>query len=161
MKKRILSLILALSMVLSVFPLGAFAAGSTQDLVIGSDGYPVGSEGGSKDCNGGGNGNDWEYYSKSRILCLNGGTFDLSTTEPVKCEIHSFAIITGGTFNGAVYNLTETISGGIFNGTVTNDPTGKISGGTFQSTGSVENKGTITGNGTFNGTVTNNNTMSP
>lgn len=160
MKKRILSLILALSMVLSVLPLGAFAEGSTQDLVIGSDGYPVGSEGGSKDCNGGGNGNDWEYYSKSRILCLNGGTFDLSTTEPVKCEIHSFAIITGGTFNGAVYNLTETISGGIFNGTVTNDPTGKISGGTFQSTGSVENKGTITGNGTFNGTVTNNNTIS-
>ena len=160
MKKRILSLILALSMVLSVFPLGAFAEGSTQDLTIGSDGYPVGSEGGSKDCNGGGNGNDWEYYSKSRILCLNGGTFDLSTTEPVKCEIHSFAIITGGTFNGAVYNLTETISGGIFNGTVTNDPTGKISGGTFQSTGSVENKGTITGNGTFNGTVTNNNTIS-
>lgn len=70
MKKRILSLILALSMVLSVLPLGAFAAGSTQDLVIGSDGYPVGSEGGSKDCYGGGNGNDWEYYSKSRILCL-------------------------------------------------------------------------------------------
>ena len=183
MKKRILSLILALSMVLSVLPLGAFAAGSTQDLVIGSDGYPVGSEGGSKDCNGGG----WKYYSKSRILCLNGGTFDLSTTEPVKCEIHSFATITDGTFNGAVYNLTETISGGIFNGTVTNDPTGKISGGTFagsvenqgtikngsfegqvtndsngeisggtfQSTGSVTNEGTITGNGTFNGTVTN------
>lgn len=152
MKKRILSLILALSMVLSVFPLGAFAEGSTQDLVIGSDGYPVGSEGGSKDCNGGGNGNDWEYYSKSRILCLNGGTFDLSTTEPVKCEIHSFATITDGTFNGAVYNLTETISGGIFNGTVTNDPTGKISGGTFA--GSVENQGTIK-NGSFEGQVTN------
>ncbi len=152
MKKRILSLILALSMVLSVLPLGAFAAGSTQDLVIGSDGYPVGSEGGSKDCNGGGNGNDWEYYSKSRILCLNGGTFDLSTTEPVKCEIHSFATITDGTFNGAVYNLTETISGGIFNGTVTNDPTGKISGGTFA--GSVANGGTIE-NGTFEGQVTN------
>ena len=156
MKKRILSLILALSMVLSVLPLGAFAEGSTQDLVIGSDGYPVGSEGGSKDCNGGGNGNDWEYYSKSRILCLNGGTFDLSTTEPVKCEIHSFAMITDGTFNGAVYNLTETISGGIFNGTVTNDPTGKISGGTFA--GSVENQGTIK-NGSFEGKVTNNGTI--
>ena len=37
----------------------------------------------------------------------------------MKCEIHSFATITDGTFNGAVYNLTETISGGIFNGTVT------------------------------------------
>lgn len=152
MKKRILSLILALSMVLSVLPLGAFAAGSTQDLVIGSDGYPVGSEGGSKDCNGGGNGNDWEYYSKSRILCLNGGTFDLSTTEPVKCKISSAATITGGTFNGAVENIDGTISGGIFNGTVTNASTGKISGGTFA--GSVANGGTIE-NGTFEGQVTN------
>ena len=152
MKKRILSLILALSMVLSVLPLGAFAEGSTQDLVIGSDGYPVGSEGGSKDCNGGGNGNDWEYYSKSRILCLNGGTFDLSTTEPVECKISSAATITGGTFNGAVENIDGTISGGIFNGTVTNASTGKISGGTFA--GSVANGGTIE-NGTFEGQVTN------
>ena len=152
MKKRILSLILALSMVLSVLPLGAFAEGSNQDLIIGSDGYPVGSEGGSKDCNGGGNGNDWEYYSKSRILCLNGGTFDLSTTEPVKCKISSAATITGGTFNGAVENIDGTISGGIFNGTVTNASTGKISGGTFA--GSVANGGTIE-NGTFEGQVTN------
>ncbi len=152
MKKRILSLILALSMVLSVLPLGAFAAGSTQDLVIGSDGYPVGSEGGSKDCNGGGNGNDWEYYSKSRILCLNGGTFNLSTTEPVKCEISSAATITGGTFNGTVTNINGTISGGVFNGTVTNASTGKISGGTFK--GDVTNHGTIS-DGTFEGIVTN------
>ena len=158
MKKRILSLILALSMVLSVLPLGAFAAGSTGDLVIDESGYPVGSEGGSKDCNGGGNGNDWEYYSKSRILCLNGGTFDLSTTEPVKCKISSAATITGGTFNGAVENIDGTISGGIFNGTVTNASTGKISGGTFESTSSVENKGTIE-NGTFEGGVTNGGTI--
>ena len=41
MKKRILSLILALSMVLSVLPLGAFAEGFTQDLVM-QNGYPVG-----------------------------------------------------------------------------------------------------------------------
>ena len=158
MKKRILSLILALSMVLSVLPLGAFAADPNQELVIGSDGYPVGSEGGSKDCNGGGNGNDWEYYSKSRILCLNGGTFDLSTTEPVKCKISSAATITGGTFNGAVENIDGTISGGIFNGTVTNASTGKISGGTFESTSSVENSGTIE-NGTFEGGVTNGGTI--
>ena len=153
MKKRILSLILALSMVLSVLPLGAFAEGSTGDLIIGLDGYPVGSEGGSKDCNGGGNGNDWEYYSKSRILCLNGGTFNLSTTEPVKCEISSAATITGGTFNGTVTNIDGTISGGIFNGTVTNASTGKISGGTFA--GSVTNSGIINGKGTFEGKVTN------
>ena len=152
MKKRILSLILALSMVLSVLPLGAFAEGSTGELVIGSDGYPVGSEGGSKYCSGSGNGNVWEYYDSSRILYLNGGEFDLSTTEPVKCEICSSAIITGGTFNGAVENITETISGGIFNGTVTNASTGKISGGTFK--GDVTNHGTIS-DGTFEGIVTN------
>ena len=152
MKKRILSLILALSMVLSVLPLGAFAADPTQDLIIGLDGYPVGSEGGSKYCSGNGNGNVWEYYDSGRILCLNGGTFDLSTTEPVKCKISSAATITGGTFNGAVENIDGTISGGIFNGTVTNASTGKISGGTFA--GSVENQGTIK-NGSFEGQVTN------
>ncbi len=153
MKKRILSLILALSMVLSVLPLGAFAEGSNQKLVIDEYGYPVGSKGGSKYCSGNDNGNVWEYYDSSRILCLNdGGTFDLSTTEPVECKISSAATITGGTFNGAVENIVGTISGGIFNGTVTNASTGKISGGTFA--GSVTNDGTIE-NGTFNGSVTN------
>ncbi len=145
MKKRILSLILALSMVLSVLPLGAFAEGSTGDLVIDESGYPIGSNGGKDSCSG----NDWEYSNGA--LYLNLGAFDLSTTEPVKCEIHSFAIITGGTFEGTVYNY-GTISGGIFNGTVTNASTGKISGGTFA--GSVTNDGTIE-NGTFNGSVTN------
>ena len=53
MKKRILSLILALSMVLSVLPLGAFAEGSTQDLVMGANGLP--------DCSNGTSGNGWSY----------------------------------------------------------------------------------------------------
>ena len=140
MKKRILSLILALSMVLSVLPLGAFAAGSTGELVIGSDGYPIGSNGGKDSCSG----NDWEYSNGA--LYLNLGAFNLSATEPVKCEIHSFAIITGGTFNGAVENIDGTISGGTFNGTVTNASTGTISDGTFN--GGVTNRGIIN-NGTF------------
>ena len=46
MKKRILSLILALSMVLSVLPLGAFAEGSTGgELVMGATGLPTCSDG--------------------------------------------------------------------------------------------------------------------
>ena len=49
MKKRILSLILALSMVLSVLPLGAFAADPNQDLVM-QGGFPVGTSG-----------SDWSY----------------------------------------------------------------------------------------------------
>ena len=149
MKKRILSLILALSMVLSVLPLGAFAEGSNGDLVIGSDGYPVGSNGGKDFCSG----NNWEYSNYKGTLHLSAGTFDLSTTEPVKCKIQSRAKITGGTFNEAVKIIAATITKGIFSGTVYNSD-GKISGGTFQSTGSVTNWGEITG-GTFAGSVEN------
>lgn len=149
MKKRILSLILALSMVLSVLPLGAFAEGSNGDLVIGSDGYPVGSNGGKDFCSG----NNWEYSNYKGTLHLSAGTFDLSTTEPVKCKIQSRAKITGGTFNEAVKIIAATITKGIFNGTVYNSD-GTISGGAFQSTGSVTNWGDITG-GTFAGSVEN------
>ena len=160
MKKRILSLILALSMVLSVLPLGAFAAGSTGDLVIGSDGYPVGTSG-----------TGWEYSYGT--LYLNSGTYNFSSTEPVKCavEIQSDVTITGGTFKVSVTNYSR-ITSGTFEGSVTN--WSNISGGTFQSTSSVTNNGTIEKgtfegevqnwygtifNGTFNGTVTNNNTI--
>ena len=62
MKKRILSLILALSMVLSVLPLGAFAEGSTQDLVMGANGLP--------DCSNGTSGNGWSYDAHMKKLTL-------------------------------------------------------------------------------------------
>lgn len=138
MKKRILSLILALSMVLSVFPLGAFAEGFTQDLVM-QNGYPVGSIG-----------DGWWY--RNDTLYLNDGEYDFRYTNPktmtgrhtkqaVLCAIviSSGVKITGGTFNATVYN-------GQWNG-----PGGTISGGTFA--GSVENQGTVTG-GVFNGNAT-------
>ena len=147
MKKRILSLILALSMVLSVFPLGAFAEGPPE-LVIDESGYPVGSKGGSEDCSSSGN---WSYNSSTKILTL-WKTYDLSNTMPVKCAIDSIQTIIGGTFNGKVCNI-GTISGGTFNETVTNASTGTISDGTFN--GDVTNYGTIKDNGTFEGTVTN------
>ena len=143
MKKRILSLILALSMVLSVLPLGAFAEGSSGDLIIGSDGYPVGSNGGKDSCSG----NDWEYSNGA--LYLNLGAFNLSTTEPVKCEIHSFATITGGTFNGKVTNR-NTIENGTFAGSVTNE--GTIKNGSFEK--KVTNSNTIM-DGVFKGVVEN------
>ena len=138
MKKRILSLILALSMVLSVFPLGAFAEGFTQDLVM-QNGYPVGSIG-----------DGWWY--RNDTLYLNDGEYDFRYTNPktmtgrhtkqaVLCAIviSSGVKITGGTFNATVYN-------GQWNGTG-----GTISGGTFA--GSVENQGNVTG-GVFNGNAT-------
>ena len=149
MKKRILSLILALSMVLSVLPLGAFAEGFNQGLTIGSDGYPTAS-----------NGNGWSYDSSTEKLTLRSGTYDFSSTAPVQCAIYlsgAYAKITGGTFDGEVTNKGtiengtfnekvingKMISNGIFKGTVTNGFIGTISGGTFA--GSVENRGTVTG----------------
>lgn len=158
MKKRILSLILALSMVLSVLPLGAFAA-DPPELVM-KDGLP--------DCSNGTSGNGWDYDSSTDTLTLNYGAFDFSSTHPqnktgtqpapaVKCAIESGATISGGTFAGSVTNNdtiekgtfegkvtnNSTISGGTFNGTVINNATGDITGGTFQSTCSVTNTGII------------------
>ena len=117
---------------------------STGELVIGSDGYPVGSNGGQDFCSG----NNWEYSNYKGTLHLSAGTFDLSTTEPVKCKIQSYATINGGTFNGTVKISAATITKGIFNGTVYNGDA-IISGGTFAA-GLSDNYGTVTG-GAFNG----------
>lgn len=163
MKKRILSLILALSMVLSVLPLGAFAEGSNQELVM-EGGFPVGSNNGTANCDGDG----WWY--RNGILYLNAETYDFSyinpqtkaggsTKQPVLCEIEIQlgVTITGGTFNATVYNGKwnspgGTISNGIFNGGVTNSNT--IEKGTFNGEVANESTGTIS-DGTFNGGVTN------
>ena len=144
MKKRILSLILALSMVLSVLPLGALAEGSLPELVM---------ENGLPDCSGGTSGNGWSYDNNTQTLTLtsHSGTYDFSsthpqgktpgtsTTTPVACAIviSSGVEITGGTFAGSVTNWST------------------ISGGTFQNTCSVKNNGTIKDNGIFEGKVTN------
>ena len=163
MKKRILSLILALSMVLSVLPLGAFAADPNQDLVM-QGGFPVGTSG-----------SDWSYDDITKTLTLTSGTYDFSNTNPktktgkptnqaVRCkiEIQSRAEITGGIFTGGSAGEVKnygTISGGTFQNTcsVTND--GTIMGnGTFE--GKVTSNGTIMGNGIFEGIVTNNSTIS-
>lgn len=141
MKKRILSLILALSMVLSVLPLGAFAADPLPELVMGANGYPVYPDGTT--------GNGWEY--KGSTLILKSGSYDFNyfypktngggvTEQTVHCEIK--------------LEQNATITGGDFGANVTNDK-GTISGGFFASGSGVTNSGTITGNGTFAGTVTN------
>ena len=143
MKKRILSLVLALSMMISLFPVSALAqtpgggiavlaeengedidAANGADVTtiqIDSNGEPVGDDGA--------NGKNWEYDSN---LTLKKGTYTFSA--PVTCGV----II----YNGA------TVVGGTFEGTVWNEVGGKISGGTFKK--AVSNKGVIEG-GTFTG----------
>lgn len=138
MKKRILSLVLALSMMISLFPVSALAqtpggvgvalaeengedidAANGADVTtiqIDSNGEPVGDDGA--------NGENWEYDSN---LTLKKGTYTFSA--PVTCGV----II----YNGA------TVVGGTFEDTVWNEAGGKISGGTFKK--AVSNKGTITG----------------
>ena len=142
MKKRILSLVLALSMMISLFPVSALAqtpgggtavpaeengedidAANGADVAtiqIDSNGKPVGDDGANSE--------NWEYDSN---LMLKKGTYTFSA--PVTCGV----II----YNGA------TVVGGTFEGTVWNQAGGKISGGTFAD---VSNRGTIIG-GTFTG----------
>ena len=72
----------------------------------------------------------------------------------VGCKANNYGIISGGTFQGDVFN-TGTISGGTFQGGVNNF--GTISNGTFQR--EVDNCGTIS-NGTFQQPVYNYRTIS-
>ena len=139
MKKRILSLILALSMMLSVLPLGAFAEGSLPELVMGATGYPV--------CSNGTKGDGWEY--SGGILTLTNGSYDFNYFNP---KTHGGGSTEQTVYCGIKLEQNATITGGDFGASVTNDK-GTISGGFFAD--SVTNSGTITGNGTFAGTVTN------
>lgn len=72
----------------------------------------------------------------------------------VGCKTNNYGIISGGTFQGDVFN-TGTISDGTFQGSVNNYQT--ISDGTFQ--GKVDNDGVIS-DGTFKGEVFNYGTIS-
>ena len=147
MKKRILSLVLALSMMISLFPVSALAQtpggggsalaeenGEDIDAANGADvttiqidrnGEPVGNDGAK--------GENWEYDSN---LTLKKGTYTFSA--PVTCGviICNGATVVGGTFEGMVWNGDASTKGGT------------ISGGTFKKT--IANSGIITG-GVFTG----------
>ena len=146
MKKRILSLVLALSMMISLFPVSALAQtpggggavlaeenGENIDAANGADvttiqidsnGEPVGDDGAK--------GENWEYDSN---LMLKKGTYTFSA--PVTCGviIYDEATVAGGTFENTVWNGSADANGGT------------ISGGTFAD---VSNRGIIIG-GTFTG----------
>lgn len=152
MKKRLLSLLVALCMAVTLLPvsaLTAWAEGGDQLRIV--DGYPVGS-----------GGEGWSY---------DGTTLDL---HPASSTEYDFFSIISGTGNVTKCKLTigenATIVGGNFNNTVINN--GKISGGYFYSSSPLTNHGTIIDglfvsavsnesegkieNGTFRSTVTNN-----
>lgn len=152
MKKRLISLLVALCMAVMFLPVSAITAwaeGGDQLRIV--DGYPVGS-----------GGEGWSY---------DGTTLDL---HPASSTEYDFLSIISGNGNVTKCKLTiggnATIVRGNFDNTVINN--GKISGGYFYSSSPLTNHGTIIDglfvsavsnesegkieNGTFRSTVTNN-----
>ncbi len=164
MKKRLISLLVALCMAVTLLPvsaLTAWAEGGGQLKIV--DGYPVGSgKNHDRNCSG----DDWSYDGSTQTL-------DLHPDSPTEYDF--FSIISGYepiTKCKLTIGGDAIIVGGIFDNTVINN--GKISGGQFSSSSSLTNHGTITGglfssvsnesdgkieNGTFRSTVTNNGTI--
>lgn len=137
---------------------------TSTDLVM-ENGWPKDSNGGKNPCKGDG----WQYipndptYGNMLLLTgsnQTGGLFDFSTIgdgAAVECNVFvgKPTAITGGEFNGKVFNNSG-ILGGTFHGEVDNRAPGRIVNGTFKN--SVENNGMIE-NGTFHDKVKNNGTI--
>lgn len=136
MKKRLISLLVALCMAVTLLPvsaLTAWAEGGGQLKIV--DGYPVGSgKNHDEDCSGDG----WSYDGSTQTL-------DLHPASPTEYDF--FSIISGyGNVTKCKLTIGEkaTIVRGNFDNAVINN--GKISGGYFfSSSSSLINHGSITG----------------
>ena len=173
MKKRLISLLVALCMAVTLLPvsaLTAWAEESSQLKIVG--GYPVGSgENHDRNCSG----DDWSYDGSTQTLTLDPSTpttYDLKESGNIRQDQNSIlcsaiieknaTIVNGnflgidnpgpsitnyGTITSGAYSMPVinhgTITGGTFFDPITNDPTGTIENGTFLST--VTNNGTIKG----------------
>ena len=165
MKKRLISLLVALCMAVTLLPVSAITAwaeGGSQLKIV--DGYPVGS-----------GGDGWSYDASTQTLTLDPSTpttYDLKECGNIRQDQNSIlcsaiirenaTIVNGnfldidnpgpsitnhGTITSGAYSMSVinhgTITGGTFFDPITNDPTGTIENGTFSST--VTNNGTIKG----------------
>lgn len=173
MKKRLISLLVALCMAVTFLPVSAITAwaeGGGQLKI--ENGYPVGSgENHDRNCSGDG----WSYDGSTQTLTLDPSTpttYDLTDFGNIRQDQNSIlcsaiirenaTIVNGnfldidnpgpsitnyGTITSGTYSMPVinhgTITGGTFFDPITNDPTGTIENGTFRST--VTNNGTIKG----------------
>lgn len=171
MKKRLLSLLVALCMAVTLLPvsaLTAWAEGGDQLKI--ADGYPVGSgDNHDRNCSGKG----WSYDASTQTLTLDPSTpttYDLTGRGSIRLDsisilcsaiigkhatiengdfwdIRNPSITNYGTITSGVYDMPVinhgTITGGLFSSSVSNESEGKIENGTFEST--VTNNGTIKG----------------
>lgn len=155
MKKRLISLLVALCMAVTLLPVSAITAwaeegGSNSTTLRIENGYPVGS-----------GGEDWSYDATAKVLTIapeNPTTYDLKECGNIRLDPKSIlcsaiirknaeivngkfwnagnpgsSITNDGTITSGVYSMPVinhgTITGGMFNSTVTN--TGTIKGGIF------------------------------
>lgn len=171
MKKRLISLLVALCMAVTLLPvsaLTAWAEGGDQLKI--ADGYPVGSgDNHDRNCSGKG----WSYDASTQTLTLDPSTpttYDLTGRGSIRLDsisilcsaiigkhatiengdfwdIRNPSITNYGTITSGVYDMPVinhgTITGGLFSSSVSNESEGKIENGTFEST--VTNNGTIKG----------------
>ena len=172
--KRIVSILLTGSMLLSLLPVSALAAAPVFEnrglISSGTYSQPVHNSGiisggqfnGSVANNSGTiSGGQFNGSVANNSGTISGGTFldDVSNSGTIsngtfQAGVNNSGNISGGTFQGNVGNWGS-ISGGTFLGNV--DNWGTISNGTFQR--EVDNQGTIS-NGTFQQPVNNSNTIS-
>ena len=159
MKKRLLSLLVALCMAVTLLPVSALTAAADGSggakLEIEQGGYPNGSNSGSQSCSG----TDWSYDKDTQTLTLSPSTstnYDFSNKSihtgmgnNTDCNIiiGQHATVTDGYFRGVITNH-GTIIGGKFYSSVTNEPNGTIENGQFGNCTVTNNDGTING-GTF------------
>lgn len=152
MKKRMVSLIVALCMMISLFPVSVFAdegvalCAGQPELTLDSSGRPNGSSG-----------YGWTY--SGGVLTLTDGRYDFysSSTNPssrpipadVQIHVTGSAILEDGRFLGPVTN-DGTVAGGFFENTFTNH--GTVAGGFFKNT--FTNYAN-TSNASFSGAVSN------
>lgn len=169
MKKRLLSLLVALCMAVTLLPVSAITAwaeGGGQLKIV--NGYPVGSgDNHDRNCSG----DDWSYDGSTQTLDLH----PASSTEydffsiisgygnVTKCKltIGGNATIVRGNFDNAVINNGKISGGYFFSSSSSLINHGSITGGKFlhaisnESSGTIEN-GTfisVTNNGTINGGI--------
>lgn len=171
MKKRLISLLVALCMAVTFLPVSAITAWAEEgDQLRIVDGYPVGSgDNHDRNCSGKG----WSYDASTQTLTLDPSTpttYDLTGRGSIRLDsisilcsaiigkhatiengdfwdIRNPSITNYGTITSGVYDMPVinhgTITGGLFSSSVSNESEGKIENGTFEST--VTNNGTIKG----------------
>lgn len=165
MKKRLISLLVALCMAVTLLPVSAITAWAEESSQLKiENGYPVGSgDNHDRNCSG----DDWSYDGSTQTLDLH----PASSTEydffsiisgygnVTKCKltIGGNATIVRGNFDNAVINNGKISGGYFFSSSSSLINHGSITGGKFLHAISNESSGTIE-NGTFI-SVTNNGTI--